>query len=443
MNKKRVIPLKAAALFMTLALLCVCLPPFTGADTSITSFGSSGLYFWKWQRVTTNDTFFSSGLVSLGSEPNHGVLYRLLITGNNPSTGKNFYLGNYNAKNGSLYSAGRTKDAGWIDRTGDVFISGSHNDTPIVRFDSGTLYGSSQTFNVRLLYPKTQIQYDKNGKITGADKAAFKGLSNGTSCYWHCDDGLGEPFGITLSFEGGVLWNNPANFGGYTGVCHITETDSDKYHWYAGDNYFAETKDSYGKTCDSGYPAELFNLWIGKFCQINGLASGSYEVTPGNVLCAEDDVTVIGRDAVLTVRPGATLTVKGRLYVFGHLTNYGTIIVEDGGQLIIGEPADISDNRGTVSCRNKDNLGAASIAVSGKGLVYVSVGSDLNLFQTAHLAVDGQFVTAGRVYANKADITFTPNSVMRVKNAVTYERIWDNFNMIECQASFDGDIRYE
>ena len=358
--KKKISRTLSLVLTLVLVFSSISLP--ADAATSIASFGSSGLYYWKWKKITCHQDaveagFFNSELVSTNR-------CRALITAHQPDTGYNFYVSSSSNISGQRWSMSRrTYYEDWFETDRDVFITSEAHDTPLVKCNSSVL--TSDTVN--FYWPNVEFTYSQDGTVTeNSSVMYYKGLGNGSSCNWSVTArSYGEEFTLTYMNDEGDL--------------HIIETSNTKYHWYIDDSAIRETKDGFGKTVN-GYNAEYFRIWVGSFVNIPGLKSGEYVVNSGKSIVADADVTVIGEDAVLTIEKDATLFVKGTLYVYGSIENYGSIVVCDGGELVIGE----SENVTKMDSSNGVHLLYTS---NSCGALVVSNGGKLNIHENHSLCV--------------------------------------------------------
>ena len=132
MKKKFNVFRKVLSATLSLCLVFACFAvPSQGAN-SITSFGSSGLYFWKWYKATDRQSLLNdTALVGTSSEANHNYLYRILVCGNKPGTSDYFYIGKRIFSSGQMKCAGNVDYKYALDTTRDVFMTTSNLSTPV------------------------------------------------------------------------------------------------------------------------------------------------------------------------------------------------------------------------------------------------------------------------------------------------------------------------
>ena len=446
LRSKHNIYYKSLSCIMIFTLLFVCCP-ISKADTKeITSFGSSGNYFWKWNKITSREELLATGIDK--SETNKALLYRAIITANNPKSTKNFMVTNYSASGTSLKMTSRTDDSAWFDDTCDCFVTATDNGAPLIQYINTTTSGTAKRDNFYFCYPQNTITYTTSGGGVSFSSLSYKGIENDGDRKWKLTSGTGEGWGIAFPEEGGTGYNDPEIFGYMYDYCHIIESGNEKYHWACGDDYIYDTKDGYGKTCDGNFLAESFGLWIGKWTNLPGISSGNYSVTAGNTIEASADATVICSGATLKIEKGATLVVTGNLYVYGGLVNEGTIIVADGGALIVG----VQDTStvysaikvGYMGCNQNstsdlDENGSATLSIARNAILKIEEMCRLTTYANTNLSCDGTIYLEGNLYMLQSDFYTTAFAKICFRYGTTYQESWLYMN--GCKVN-DNATRY-
>lgn len=335
MKMKKIIK-KAPALL--LAALMVVSAVSAGLDSqaaakSIASFGKSGLYRWKWTFCDSYKTFESTGIMK-DYHPVNKVEkdakgdYTFVITSENDK----YYFANSPVDDEEYWSgSGAVSDSSWFEADRNSFMTRSRMTSNVIAPTKVIQGGAAAAFNILFDNGKYYRYDEKSGAITKGSTNEIFGLGNDGVLDWTLSKGkAGEEFSFYYKNAKDIPKGN--NFYGRDDGIRIAETSSTSYIWasYTNGQTVSETKKS-----DLGIRS-VFHLWIGHFENIPGLEKGSYYIPNGKTLCMDDDVALIPEGSILMVKDEAVLYVKGTLYVEGALDNYGTVIIEDGGSIVIG-----------------------------------------------------------------------------------------------------------
>lgn len=326
MNKKTFIKRAAALIFAALFLIpAFPFAPGASAATSVNSVGRSGVYRWRWTYCDTFEKVEKTGFLNntfsgdLSSLPGD---YSLVFT-----LGNIYYAGTPEHDEDNWWSSGNGS-SGWFKTSGETFLTKERNATNVVTCSQTLQSGAAFSF---MMYFDNggAFNYGQDGTVSVTDKNKLSGLKNNGDVEWDYDKGKsGEAFSVYYKNAVNIPVNS--DFHNVTGGVRIYETDNTKYVWGAGEdgNVFESKSDKGEKS--------VFRIWIGHYENVPGLPVGKYIVPVGETMTVDDDVTLIPEGTTLTISHDAVLYVKGTLYLEGYIENYGTIIVEDGGKILIG-----------------------------------------------------------------------------------------------------------
>lgn len=316
------------AVLMLLPAAAGCFPG-KAAGTAVASFGQSGVYMWKWvfcdSYQTMKDTGFTSSRFNANMSSVTGLYTMVLTTGNN----KCYFANSPGNGNEYWWGSGAVADSDWFDASGEPFLTTERHTTNVVSYDGDQQSGAAAWMRI-FFETSPYFTYDRSGNVTRGTIGNISGLGNNGNLDWTYEKGYaGEQFTFYFSNAKNVPKNS--DFYGRKDAIRIAETSNTKYVWCSFDDHYSisETKNDNGER-------SLFNFWLGHFINVPGLGDGQYTVPSGGTLFVDDDVSLISDNATLTIEKDAVMYVKGKLYLNGTIRNYGTIIVEDGGEIIIG-----------------------------------------------------------------------------------------------------------
>ncbi len=323
---------KAAALLLALLLLLPVFPNVhraSAAGTAIASAGKSGVYRWKWIYCNSIDKVKQTNFTNrnYSSISGLGCDYAMLLTSKN----KDHYFASMPSDNKEdWWCSGAPSDTEWFDVSGAPFLTTDRKSSMLIEHTASLT--NAKGFSLKVFFdPDNNVSYDKStGKIT-KNTSKLYGLRNDGDTDWRLNSGSeGEDFSFYFFGAPGIPKNT--DFYKEKNGVKIFETDNTNYMWDAYDNYQAlnETK---GGDNDS----KVFHLWIGHYENIPGIPKGEYYIPEGQTMTLDDEISLIPEETTLEIKKDAVLYVKGTLYLEGYIKNNGTIIVEDGGKIVIGK----------------------------------------------------------------------------------------------------------
>lgn len=409
---------KAAALLLCMLLLLPVLPVGNRATaaTAIASTGKSGVYRWKWTYCDSIDKVEKTNFTkrNYSSISGLGCDYAMLLTSKN----KDHYFASMPSNDTEdWWCSGAPADTDWFDVSGETFLTPDRKSSVLIEHTS-TL-SNPKGFSLKVFFdPNNNVSYDRStGKIT-KNTSKLYGLKNDGDTDWCLNSGSeGEDFSFYFFGATGIPKNT--DFYGEKDGVKIFETDNNKYMWDAYENYQAlnETK---GGDNDS----KVFHLWIGHYENIPGIPKGEYYIPEGQTMTIDDEISLIPEGTTLEIKKDAVLYVKGTLYLEGYIKNNGTIIVEDGGKIVIGKDqtyGGIYTNGGAGSNGNFVIDFGGVLDIASRYTSYYDTAMEMYVsMSTGFVVNDGNFTCDGTITFRTSpyNIRFNGSTVRLMRQAI-------------------------
>ena len=322
---------KASALLLSAVLLITAVPfaeISAAGGTPVASFGKSGVWKWKWTYCDSYQTLKDTGFLNETFSNRNSVSgkYTMVFTDRNLSS---VFASKPPDGDDNWIPTGSVGSVDWFDNEHSPFITNDRNSYVVAVSNPSSDAPANASSTVRLFVdPDKKIKYS-GGTVQNCNSDNLKGLENDGSVEWDYGNNDGEQF--TIYFDNSTSTPDSIPSANYPGCVSICEGVNRNWLWRTDGSKLFEEK---GNKDKSGF---IFKLWVGHYEEMYGLSDGEYKINSGNTVTADDDVCLIASDATLTVEKNAVLYVKGHLYVEGNLINYGTVIVEKGGEIVIGQ----------------------------------------------------------------------------------------------------------
>lgn len=388
--KKNGLIKRASALLLALltGFTAMSFPQNASASTAVASVGKSGVYKWKWTYCDTFEKVKSTGFLDRTYDGNFNNVkgdYSLILADRNSSS---FFTDTPSHDNEKWWGSGDLGGSNWFNSDGKPFITPDNCSDALIEHTASV--SNKAAFSMKIFFENSKVfMYYDDGTINTMQRSDLIGLSNNGDVNWNHNKGKnGEDFSVYFSNADSIP--KSSDFYGSKGKVKIFEHDNNKYIWATGDS-----GQSVYETTSDKKEATLFSFWIGHFENIPGIPVGDYNIPEGKTLTMDDELTLVPDGATLTVSKDAVLYVKGELYVEGYIKNYGTIIVEDGARVHIGN----TGTYGAIYTAGGKNQNGNFVISKGGTLKYTSQEyvTARDYRYTRFICTDGNFTNNGTV----------------------------------------------